>query len=72
MNPSQTVQQEDKLSVLRKYEKYITKDGEAILFSTKSCRGEEVNCPNLLKNSLSQGPNRSFLYLLLSSGAFEK
>ena len=49
MNPSQTVQQEDKLSVLRKYEKYITKDGEAILFSTKSCRGEEVNCPNLLK-----------------------
>lgn len=49
MNPSQTLQQEDKLSVLRKYEKYITKDGKAILFNTKSCRGEEVNCPFLLK-----------------------
>lgn len=49
MNSSQTIQQEDKLSVLRKYEKYVTKDGKAILFNTKSCRGEEVNCPNLLK-----------------------
>lgn len=49
MNPSQTIQQEDKLSVLRKYEKYVTKDGKAILFSTKSCRGEEVSCPFLLK-----------------------
>lgn len=48
MNPSQTLQQEDKLSVLRKYEKYVTKDGRAILFTIKSCRGEEVDCPNLL------------------------
>ncbi len=48
MNPSQTIQREDKLSVLRKYEKYVTPDGKAILFNTKSCRGEEVSCPNLL------------------------
>ncbi len=48
MNQSQTIQQEDKLSVLRKYEKYVTADGKATLFIIKSCRGEEVNCPNLL------------------------
>lgn len=36
------------MSVLRKYKKYVTKDGKAILFTIKSCRGEEVTCPNLL------------------------
>src|SRR3989338_11579 len=38
-----------KLAVLRKYEKYIREDGQAVLYQIKSCKGEEVGCPFLIK-----------------------
>lgn len=41
--------QVDKLAVLRKYEKYIREDGQAVLYHIKSCKGEEVGCPFLIK-----------------------
>ncbi|HHT9119237.1 MAG TPA: 4Fe-4S dicluster domain-containing protein [Candidatus Hypogeohydataceae bacterium YC41] len=41
--------QEDKLAILRKYEKYIREDGQAVLHQIKSCKGEEVGCPFLIK-----------------------
>ncbi len=41
--------QADKLSILRKYEKYIREDGQAVLYQIKSCKGEEVGCPFLIK-----------------------
>jgi dissimilatory sulfite reductase (desulfoviridin) alpha/beta subunit len=40
---------EDKLTILRKYEKYIREDGQAVLYQIKSCKGEEVGCPFLIK-----------------------
>ncbi|MFN3467383.1 MAG: 4Fe-4S dicluster domain-containing protein [Candidatus Brocadiales bacterium] len=41
--------QVDKLTILRKYEKYIREDGQAVLYQIKSCKGEEVECPFLIK-----------------------
>ncbi|GJQ49332.1 hypothetical protein KsCSTR_42000 [Candidatus Kuenenia stuttgartiensis] len=52
--PPQTVNKETetgKLSVLRKYQKYFDAQGNPVLYQAKACRGAEVNCPFLIKDS---------------------
>ena len=41
----------EKLSVIRKYTKYFDKDGNPVFYQIKACRGAEVNCPFLIKDS---------------------
>jgi len=40
-----------KLSVLKKYQKYFDDQGNPVLYQVKACRGAEVNCPFLIKDS---------------------
>lgn len=51
--PVMTKQPDDneKLSLLRKYTKYFDKEGNPVLYQVKSCRGAEVNCPFLITDS---------------------
>lgn len=73
MNPRQIIL-EDKLSILRKYQKYVSEDGRPILYQIKSCRGQEVECPFLLQppRPLANKMQRKLEEISFSQRLFEK
>ncbi|MDR4509403.1 MAG: 4Fe-4S binding protein [Candidatus Brocadiaceae bacterium] len=52
IDPSQTKSPvtNEKLSILRKYDKYFDADGNPVLYQVKTCRGAEANCPFLIED----------------------
>lgn len=49
--PTKRPADNEKLSILRKYQKYFDDEGNPVLYQIKSCRGAEVNCPFLITDS---------------------